>query len=343
MDRKSARILLLVISLSAACTALPEVGSFADATIELNAALKTGGATAVAELKAIDADKQAKDLAAAWTVRDKTGVALVAYGESLRAIVDAGNQGKESAGKLIDSVTGLATAAGITIPGSSAALAVAGDTARFIYGQISLMRSAKSLEAALDAAEPAVTRIAEVLAKDLRQAGEIFDLAMTELEDSIQTEEEMQVRLGYRMALTDERGALYALDLSTISDLRKRIHELMKQDAATLTAEEKKELAKIREEEANLTAAEARLIEIQALIKATDQWHDPLEARLAEIRKRQRVGIAFFAAAVATTTRWAAAHDRLIQAVKERRPYSAQSLMEAAVQVRELTGRMREL
>jgi len=102
-----------------------------------------------------------------WKARIKAMTALLRYAQSLDAIAAAGRSGAESAGEVAASVQGLAEAAGIAIPGSAEALAVATDAAKFIYGQLATIRAAHQLAEALDDAQPAIERIAEVLRKDL--------------------------------------------------------------------------------------------------------------------------------------------------------------------------------
>ena len=297
-------VLVVVAWAMVGCSSLPEVGPFADATIELNSAIDLGGKTVVAELRTMEATSQADTLEEAWKARTAAGGALVTYAESLRAIVSAGHSGKESASKVIDSVTSLAATAGISIPASSAAFSTATDIGKFLYGQISLMRAANSLEAALEAAQPAVSRIAVFLDKDLRAAGEIFQLANTDIQQSLELKHRAPIdRLRYRDELLKERDNLY------------------------------------EESPPN----EARLLQIAELIAATDEWYDPYQEQLAESSARLRRGEALFSAALDATGRWVAAHDLLVQAVKERRPYNDQSLVQAAVEIRELVGRMREL
>ncbi|MFI5401963.1 MAG: hypothetical protein ACHQ1G_03430 [Planctomycetota bacterium] len=144
------------------------MGPFVEGTAQLKGAVATAGAATEQELRFAFEDTTAADsLHENWTARNKAMTALLRYAQSLDAIAAAGRSGAESAGEVAASVQGLAEAAGIVIPGSAEALAVATDAAKFIYGQLATIRAAHQLAEALDDAQPAIERIAEVLRKDL--------------------------------------------------------------------------------------------------------------------------------------------------------------------------------
>jgi hypothetical protein len=158
---------VLLILVSGGCQ-LPDVGPFVEGTAQLKGAVATAGAATEQELRFAFEDTTAADsLHDNWKARNKAMTALLRYAQSLDAIAAAGRSGAESAGEVAASVQGLAEAAGIVIPGSAEALAVATDAAKFIYGQLATIRAAHQLAEALDDAQPAIEQIAEVLRKDL--------------------------------------------------------------------------------------------------------------------------------------------------------------------------------
>jgi hypothetical protein len=67
------------------------------------------------------------------------------------------------------------------------------------------------------------------------------------------------------------------------------------------------------------------------------------QARVTDVRARQRAGLAVFAAAESTLASWATSHEALVQAVRERRPVTMDSLKESVREVRSLIQEWRSL
>jgi len=295
-----------VLGLAAACATPPRVGPFVEATVEVRSAVVTAGSTVEAELKQMDAgENYAVRFHELWGTRVRAMDALVAYADSLQAIASAGEEGQEAVSAVADGVTQLAQAAGIALP-AAGTVAVATDTAKFVYQQIALARSARSLEEALVRAQPAVEQIAVHIALDLAAAGEMFEAANTDVVRRIVKEN--NAGLGFREQLLTEQGEIYA----------RASLELGEDDAR-------------------------QLLEIDDLLASTRTWYEPMQERLAQVEARRRAGTALFAATLDGVSQWGTAHRSLVVAVQERRPVNAASLMQAALEIRELVRRMREL
>lgn len=292
---------LLGILLNSGCR-LPDVGPFVEGTAQLKGAVAAGGAAVEQELRFTFSDTaQADALHVNWEARNKAMTALLRYAQSLDAIVAAGNAGAESAGKVADSVKGLAEAAGIAIPGSAAAVAIATDTVKFLYGQIATVRAAGQLAAALEEAQPAIERVAQLMRNDLA------DLAVvTQAADAVQI-----VNL--------------AAEYNKLSSDRKSILQAMKNLNPAVVAD--------RDEYAALTG----------LLAALKPRYDTYQQELKAVEDRRKSALAVIDATGRALDEWAAAHADLASAVRHKRLASAQSLVSAAVELRDLVKRMRDL
>lgn len=294
------------LALLGACTHLPDVRPFVQSTAEVRSAVITAGSVAVDELKSMpDGATYAEQLSAQWQSRVRAMDGLVDYADALQAIVAAGAQGASSVGALADSVGQLAAAAGIVFP-PAGTIAVATDAAKFVYGQIALMRSARALEKALEQSQPAVEHIARTIAKDLADLSAIFQAANAGSLLALQKEHNRG--LGFRQGLVDERNILYA------------------KGVGAFTAQER-----------------TRLKEIHEFIISTNEWYGPYTKHRDDIERRLSAGQTLFQAAAETVVRWGLAYNHVVLAVQERRPVSTQSLAQAAVDLRDLIQRIRTL
>lgn len=304
------------IALFAGCQNLPDTQPFTDATVGLRSAVAATGTTVSAELRQTPLPKvaaQADNFEKAWVARDAAMSALVAYANSLQAIVDSGKTGGESAGKLADAATTLAGTLGAAnlLAGAGGTLLV--DTFTYAYGQIAKARAAKSLEAALVELQPAIERLATLLAADLKSSDEIITLAIRAERDALA--EDNQREFNYRKQLTATRGMLMS---SVTADLQ----------AGTKPAD--------------LTQA-GDLSRLSDLLAKSDAWNTAYEAKQAAIAARARVAHELIAAAAHALPDWAAAHAKMLAAVSAQRPPSVAELTEVATHLRELVDRYRKL
>jgi len=287
------------------CTSLPDVGPFVDATYELKSAVAESGSTVASELRYIDDDgaQYADQLTQAWKARNRAFTAIAAYADSLQAIVASGQKGSEAAGKLADSVKGLADAAGIALPGSPAAIAVATDAIKLIVENINKARAAKSLAEAMARANPAVEEIVRLISADLKDLDELFRLANKMVENKYKSA--YNERIGYRKGLEDFIQKTN-VDTASENDLNK-------------------------------------LIKVNELLKGTDGWYAEYKQGLEDVSKRLRLGRALIQTADASLNQWVNAHIQVASALQNRQPVNVESLKEATIQIHELIGKVREL
>jgi hypothetical protein len=299
-------LMLCVAATFVGCASLPEVGPFVDATAEMRSAVVASGSTVVAELRVMpEGEPLAANLEQEWAKRAQAVDALVIYAESLRTIIKAGQQGRQAARALADAVTGLAQGVGVVVPGTGA-LPVAVDAATFVYSHIALIRASHSLEEALVNAQPAVKRIAMILAQDLKDVDVILQAANTDIQQSMVIKR--QVELGFRNSLVSEQQSLY-----------------------------------VKARSDRTAADEARLLSIDQLLTSTKVWYDPLQSELEQTKQRLRAGRHLIGATIQITDQWAAGHEQLVFAVRDRRTINPQALVQAAVDIRELIRRIRAL
>lgn len=316
MARISCFLLCVALGWLSGCRTLPDTQAFTGATAGLRAAVAATGTTVVAELKQTPLPgvaAQASQLDKAWAARNDAMSAVVEYSNSLQAIVDSGKKGGESAKKLADAVGTLAGALKVANPVAGTAGELAADTFEFVYSQIAVARAAKSLEAALTAIQPAIDRMAQLIAADLRRCDEIMTLATRAERDALA--DANQSELAYRKQLLKSRGQAMA---SMASEL----------ESGTKPAE----LAKAED-----------LTRLTDLLAKNDAWYAGYEQKQAAIAARGRAAHELIGAASAAVPDWAAAHAQMLGVVSARRAPTVTELTDAVARVRELVDRYQKL
>jgi hypothetical protein len=308
--------LVLVAGLVAGCASLPDIQPFTDATVSLRSAVASSGAAVVGELQRVEISgvkSNATALEAAWVERNKLFTSLVDYANSLQGIVDAGKTGAESVGALADSVKKLAAAAGIVQPGAGEAAAVVTETAQFVYDQIAKARAAASLEKALAEVQPAIPRIAEEIAADMKDLDVTIRAASkaqkNALEESYQRETEYRDQL-----LTSRRNLL------------PKLQQALKDNKSPSALSDAAELAKLDE-----------------LLVSAEKACEPLNAQLAIINERERLGRQLITEVRSGLADWAATHSRMLTAVRTKRVLSAAELAQAAQRIKALVEKFEKL
>ena len=307
---------VLVAWLFAGCANLPDVQPFTDATVSLRSAVASSGAAVVGELQRVEISgvkSNATALEAAWVERNKLFTSLVDYANSLQGIMDAGQTGAESVGALADSVKKLAAAAGIVQPGAGEAAAVITETAQFVYQQIAKARAAASLEKALSEVQPAIQRVTEKMAADMRDLDVIIRVASKAQKNAI--EESFQRETEYRDQLLTSRRNLFGT-----------LQQAIKNNRSPSTLSEAGELAKLEE-----------------LLLSAEKACDPLNVQLAAINDRERLGRQLITEIRSGLADWAAAHSRMLTAVRIKRVPSAAELSQAAQRIKMLVEKFENL
>ncbi len=311
--RRAIRVCPLVVTLLAVagCSSLPNVSPFVVASSQLRGAVASSGQVVVTELNAANAvpPDRAKKLAADWEARNEAFSGMVDYANSLQAIINAGNSGAESAAQLADSVANLASAAGIVIPGSPAAVEAGTEIVKFLSKQIAIIRAAKSLESSLVAVQPAIQNIAMNIIGDVSNLEKVMVFANALVKNDLVKRNSDQ--LGYRMSLQK----VLATNLITADGV------FSVDDQAKLDQQ----------------------VKVSALLANTDEWYAEYEAQLNEILERKIYALALLDSVRRTTKEWAVAHEKLVVAVKERKPVSIESLTQSAIEIEMLVKKVRDL
>lgn len=294
------------------CAALPDMSAYRDATLQLRSTVVAGGHAVQSGLESAAASYGAGDPTAkrigeksvefneAWQKRIQGADALLAYTEAVTDLARSGTQGDASARKLADALGGLASGVGVVLP-PAGTVATVTDVAEFVYGHIAAARAAKSLDQALQSAQPAVDRLATVLSQDLQTSLDILHAARRLQATTLALK--FNEETAYIRTLARERKTLYG--------------------KAPLTP-----------------ADEQRLREIGELFEATREWREPMERHQAELEAQYRLRIQLINATQAAVAEWAAAHHSLAAAVRENRSVNVEALVQATQQAKELARRL---
>lgn len=308
-------LLPALLALLTGCATLPDMTPYRDATLQLRSAVVAGGSAVQSGLESAAASyevgdptaKQIKEVSdrfnTEWRARIEGADALLAYTEAVTDIVRSGTEGAASARSLADALAGLATGVGIVLP-PAGTVATVTDIAAFVYGHITVARAAKSLDQALQSAQPVVDRVATLLSQDLQASQDILHAARR-----------LQATA---LALKYNEETAY---LKTLAGERKTIY-----GKGTLTP-----------------ADEKRLRQIDALFDATREWREPMEQAQAEMDAEYRLRIQLIHATQAAVAEWATAHRSLAAAVREKRTVNVEALVQATLEAKELVRRLRAL
>ncbi|NJD05379.1 MAG: hypothetical protein FIA97_02635 [Methylococcaceae bacterium] len=320
-----AALLALVTLLAAGCTTLPNTSGYTAATIQVKQAVSTTGQVVESELlnaieaRAIKADESlAGQFHSTWNQTTHSLDAMVGYAQSVEQIVDAGNNGAESARRVADSVKQLADAVKVDpttwAGGEAAKLSV--DTLAFVYGEYSKFSAAKSLEEALDRSGPAMAKINGLVQAQVADAKRLF------IEQIAAQAQELQ-----------SGGSGYGDWLK-----RKRENDAQTQIAVaaltkSLSAGDPENIARSKARIANTEAARAQIAPRVA----------EYESKFEQIRLRNNAGLSILGAAETAVATWGSTHQDLVYAIKHRQTVSVDSLILAVNEIRSLTQRWREL
>ncbi|MCH8153032.1 MAG: hypothetical protein IH830_11765 [Planctomycetes bacterium] len=310
------------------CASLPDLSSYTSSTIRLQSAIDSSGQVVLASLnsakKALEAakatqaatyKKHAGDFERHWKARVAAMDALVAYARSLEEIAASGRSGSKSAKAVAGAVTSFAESLGV-VPGGQI-VGVATDAAAFVYGQIAIIRAARSLQESIDATTPVLERLVQVIDKDLDDARKAFVYA------SDATKKELRVDYGHtkkawEVLVDRRRERLERLHL-TLADEKVSV-------VSALNATEREELEEI---ERRLLAVEPEWLRYQT--------------KLAAIQDREDAGMEIISASQTALQDWIHAQKDLAASAGQRRPARLDGLADAVVEIRSLVERWRNL
>ena len=310
------RLLLpALLALLTGCATLPDMATYRDATLQLRSAVQAGGNAVQSGLESAAASYEAGDPIAKqiktqsdkfsthWQARIEGVNALLAYTEAVTDIARSGAEGSATARSLADAVTGLATGVGIVLP-PAGAVATITDVAAFVYGQIAVVRAAKSLDQALQSAQPAVDRVATVLSQDLQASLDILHAARRLQATALALK--YNDESSHLKTLAKERKDLYAKGTLKVVD-------------------------------------EQRLLQIGALFEGTREWREPMEKAQAAMDVSYHLRVQLINATQAAVAEWATAHRSVAAAVREKRTVNVEALVQATLEAKELVRRLRAL
>jgi hypothetical protein len=321
------------------CSGPPDVGPFADATVALRSAVAETGRATAAEIRltkwndAERAEKAAAELEKAWARRVAVMDAAVAYTDALKKVVESGNQGAQAVGAVADATKALAEAAGVVVP-AAGAIGVATDAAKLIYANIARARAAATVEEALEATNPAIQRLSELLEADFGDVTGIVTLLAKEREAQVRTGEEWRNdHTGFRKHSLRRRKA--AREEADAAETALRVERAL----PTSERDAKREAGLID----RINTANSELLLADRLVAGTEADEAVLRTELAADKARSAVLQRLTQAGGAALAKWATAHEGLVRAVKERRPIDREALVDAVVELRALIKKAREL
>jgi hypothetical protein len=290
----------------AACTAPADPRPFADATAALSSAVKASGQAVESNLRASslpNADEAADRLRQTWSVRVAVMEQAVTYADGLRQIYNTAADSGKIVRQIAGDVTAIAAAAGLVMP-PAAAIGAGVDGVALIYQNINNARAANSIQESLEFADRALTGIAQHLERDTSNLRDILVAVREQAVDDV-IDEDAGLTNRFQAA-RDELARLTAAP-------------------SNLSAEELQRVSVMTE----LASSQAALLVAR-------------EARLAQTQSQFAAQMQLIDAAGSALTDWAAAHRRLVLAVRERRPVSVDSLVQTTTELRELIRKVRE-
>ena len=300
---RAALALPLCLSGWACTTVVPDVSNFAEATVDLRAAVSTAGDAAIDELERRNVrSRRIGQLREAWELRNKIMTAMAVYTDSLSMIVSSGERNAEAAEAVVDAVVKFASQVGYPIAPAAAA---ASDSVKAIAVEIAKARALSDLNSALEAVQPSIERLIEILENDLRSLDRMLLGASREAEEALHRQKRF-------------RG---------LDELRGRLLGFMQTVDPEVSAPE--ELSKAADAAAMLQAT-------QPLVSERDRELAEIESRVGAVRQLltdTRVCARF----------WAMSHQNLTIAVRHGTRVDVASIIEAAGQIRRMVQRLREL
>lgn len=324
--RKSQRsaILLSAVILLSSCS-LPDLQPFATATAELSSAVTASGEVVTAALEENQMPAEAKSFGDQFAVRSKAMAAFVEYSDSLASISEAGKQGAQNAGKVADAFNGLLGQVNDLIPLPGAGLLSAGlvDVLKETYDLVATVRAAQSMKSAVEAADPTVQRLAQIIGADLANMKTIVNLAAQNNEARIKTCKPPHKPRGCQ-------------NLGTLGDIVKAY--------VTHAESAEKTLAIIVKAGQTPTAAQIKEAQVwRALAAEADERLAVGNAVLKNAKKEKRARLALLANTEKAFKAWAKLHAKLSANLKEGTEPNIANLVTATKSLRGLIEKVQAL
>ena len=281
------------------CGTLPNVSHFSDVTTQLNGLVRTAGAATVAEVAAAEQGmtKRAPGgglsnaVAQGWQPALKAAKALADYSDSLRALVESGQNGEAEAKAATAALKPLVETAVSAFPAGAVGgevldgLLLAGEK---IYGAIAKEIAARSLAKAISNSDPLIQQVAARLSAGFSGMSQILESSDLTLEHHLMTKYQAQKK--YLNAYEQERDALLTRTLDQDNHVTGDTNLL------------------------------ARWQWVEKLIEAEHQkdWYKDYMAEKLSIQTRLEAEREIVRKAPALLTAWAASHKELVKAVQQK-------------------------
>ncbi|HKE02212.1 MAG TPA: hypothetical protein VKE69_14435 [Planctomycetota bacterium] len=335
-------ILAFALVAAGACRTPPDVSSFASATSDLAASIKTSERTVSAELTTLAKawPKEQKELAASiaasfqrqWSARDALADALLEYSASLVAIVQAGNEGEQSARALAGSFQQLCSAIDVAMP-PAGAVEAAVNLGASLYAKFAQHYAATTLGEGMREMQPYADEASKLLAGSLSSIATgldaIRDQIRQNVEDELVGDEKVSSERNRLKVLRKRRVDL----LGETEAVRERTRAARADLASHPTAETEKSLAQAG---SALSALESEVASVEASLQTQTAILAPYDARETDDERRLSTEIELVMTARDGLATWASAHARIATAALEKRPLQVDDLVQTAQQIREL-------
>ena len=290
----------------------------------INAAAASGGDSAEDK----DLKRESKALDEAWDPTKTAMTALVDYSDSLAALAESGDKGRETAGKLVDSVGGLATAVG-TFTGPFASGAT--EAAKEILGKVIQMRAERDIRKAVSQAASAVDRLAPLLSANFKGLAVIHESAANVWEGGVLVKSKT-LRQYYESLLEDEKRVQILLAVArryqTAADvLREKPDKIPEVKAEALEDLKKSDamFAHVAWPAGEAAAVEARRQRFVTLVNSQSREIAVLEPRykqavaeLESVRETRQRGKSVLAKGAEAIDAWQKAHASLRTSSEEK-------------------------
>jgi hypothetical protein len=347
----------LVGCLLVGCTALPNTSGYTAATIQVKQAVATTGSVVEAELaSAISAGATTASATRVerfkqyWKQTVASLDAMVAYAQSIEQIVDAGNKGAESAKQVAESVRSLVDAVKVDAKTGAAAKVVelSTQTFAFVYGEYAKFLAAKSLEEALDRVGPSIARVSTLVQAQIADADRLFAEQIGAQALELKGDYGDWIKQGDRLKAMQQTAATRLLGLiepvspSDKDHMTEAVKKIEGSGWDNMTARQREaRVEQYRNEQ--IKQLETAISQMETTGKQIAPHLEEYKAQLSQIRQREKAGRSIISASENAVAAWSTSHQELVQAVKERKPVSVESLTAAVVEIRTLIRKWSEL
>ena len=339
--------LILLGLLSAGCTTLPDVKSFADSTAALAAAAGTqyhdiSSSTSALRIEKFDVETvdefnartkgipdQQKSIEATGRSLDALFEAMTTYSEKLTSLASAGKSGREAVQSLVTSVKGFEDLAGIAAPEVSSAASAITSAFESFADEITKRQAKVSLADAADAAQPAV----DIVAKQFQVIyATVLDNSSAFIRDTAKRQARTAAGnsvIGFNDKVTRNYNTYYQFLNGLVPDVKGAgpdadlWHGFCVKQATPCRP--------VSELEA-VGLVEARMAAIHPIVAAYQLKAADIEAAFEQRRKAD-------AAVVKAVQAWALEHQKLRSSLRDGTPLSAFNLRAALVELEGLLGR----